>query len=83
MPRDISLETAILDILAIQDPAPVQESILLREAEIRLGRLLTTADFQASLATLRELRLVGGSDNVLGLPQAGLTDAGRAARKSR
>lgn len=82
MPRDISLETSILDILELLSPSPLAESTLCREAEIRLDRLLTTADYQEGLRSLHDRKLIGRGDSRMGLPQCWITEAGRTARRN-
>lgn len=82
MARDISLEITILDILDRLAPVPLLERTLLRETEIALDRLLVTADFDASLRSLHERKLINRGDSRMGLPQCWITDAGRAAMRS-
>ena len=82
MPRDISLETTILDILDRLSPSPLAESTLCREAEISLDRPLLTTDYQEALRSLHERKFIGRGDNRMGLPQCWITEAGRAARRS-
>lgn len=82
MARDISLEKTVLEILDRLSPVPLLERTLLRETEIAADRMLVTTDFQDALRSLHERKLINRGDSRMGLPQAWITDAGRAALRS-
>lgn len=79
MPRDISLEKTLLELLDLLSPSPMREAVLAREAEIRLDRLLTTAEVETALKSLQDRGLLNRGKSKLDLPQAWITEAGRAA----
>ncbi len=79
MPRDISLEKTLLEILDLLSPEPMRETVLAHEAEICLDRPLLTTDYQDALKSLHERKLLGRGDSRMGLPQTWITEAGRAA----
>lgn len=79
MPRDLSLEKTLLEILELLSPQPMRETVLAHEAEIRLDRCLVTTDVQDALQGLQERRFVGRNISKMGLPQCWITEAGRIA----
>jgi hypothetical protein len=82
MPRDISLEKTLLEILDLLSPEPMRETVLAHEAEIRLDRCLLTTDVQDALQSLHERKFVRRGESRMGLPICWITEAGRAAMRS-
>ena len=78
MPRDISTETAILEILARLFPTPLKESTLAREVDIAADRCLTRDEFDSALVSLAERKCVKRGENRMGLPSCWITETGRA-----
>jgi len=78
MPRDISAETAILEILHRLFPTPLKVSTLARELDIAIDRQLTRDELQDVLGSLAERKLIRRSDNAMNLPICSITETGRA-----
>lgn len=78
MPRDISTETAILEILARLFPTPLKESTLAREVDIAADRCLTRDEFQSVITTLSDRNCIHRGINRQGLPSCWITETGRA-----
>lgn len=78
MPRDISTETAVLEILNRLHPTPLKESTLARETDIAADRCLTRDEFQDVLGSLADRRCIRRSQNGQGLPICYITETGRA-----
>ena len=81
--RDLKLEKAIAAVLWATGDVWLRKSVLADEAEIRLRRGITSAEFDEAIQSMRNNALISKDADAYGEECYNLTPAGRRAARAQ